>query len=197
MAQSPESNLVAKCYRCDTPITEGTKACPNCGRNQFRTCYCGADIPVTARTCPDCGADWSGSYRLRRQARSRQLDWKRMAKFAVAGSLLALVTAGVLNAIITGLARHSLPSGQEIPASVIQRLGLALNSVWMTLETMGHRLAEIGGGLGTVTVVLVAGAGLGALAYLAREGFLRLRRQHRHPVKRRRSSRQSGSSSQR
>ena len=197
MAESPDANLVTECYRCGTPITEGTKACPNCGRNQFRICYCSADIPVTAATCPHCGANWSDSHRIRRKARSRRLDGKRMAKFAVAGSLLALVAAGLFNAIITALARRSLLGGQEIPASIIQRLGLALNSVWMTLETLGHRLAEKGGGLGTVTVVLVAGAGLGAVAYLAREGFLRLRRQHRHPVKRKRSSRQSGSSSQR
>ena len=196
MAQSPDTTLVTECYRCGTPLAEGDKVCRNCGRKQFRTCYCGADIPVTAPTCPRCDADWSGSYRIRRKATSRRLNWTRMVKFAAAGSLLALLTVGVFNAIIAGLARRSIASRQEIPASIVAQLRLALNLVGGVLETLGHRLAEKSGGLGTVVVVLVAGAGLGSLAYLAREGFVRLRRRHRHPVKRRRSSRKSSPSEQ-
>ncbi len=192
MEGQPQTNLVENCYRCGTPLPEGSEVCPNCGRNQFRICYCGARIPVTAPTCPDCGADWSGSHRIRRKSRHRP-DWKRMAKFALAGSALAVIVAAVLNALITGLARGSLPEGQHIPNSILQKLGLALTTVWTALQALGQGLAEKGGGTLNTIAVLLAGAIIGAGVYLVREGFLRSRRRHQPPIKRRRAnSSQSG-----
>jgi len=154
-----------------------------------RTCYCGAEIPVTAKVCPHCGADWSHSRRVRRKSKSKHLDWTKLLKFALLGSFLALITASVLNLVITGLASRGLASGQQLPSSLIQRLGLAWVAIWTALAALGRELAERGGGLATLTVVLVAGAALGVVAYLLREGFWhRWRRYSSGKVKRKRSS---------
>ncbi len=152
--------------------------CPYCGRKQVRTCYCGAEIPVTAKVCPYCGADWSGSWRVRRKSKSKRPDWKKLLKFALVGSFLALFLASVLNLVITGLASHSLSTGQQLPDSLIQRLGLALATIWTALAALGRELAEKGGGLVPLIAVLAAGAALGAVVYLFREGFWRRWRRH-------------------
>ncbi len=187
MGEQPETTLVEKCYRCGTPLPEGAQVCPACGRNQYRTCYCGTLIPVIAPTCPNCGADWSQSLRIRRKSQ-HQPDWKRMGKFALAGSVLAVMAAAVLNGIITGLARGSLPEDQAIPTSIFQKLGLALSTVWTALQALGQGLAEKGGGTLNTVVVVLAGALIGAGVYLAREGFVRSRRHHKYATKRRRAS---------
>lgn len=183
-----DSDNQQQCYHCSAALTEATRICPSCGRKQVRTCYCGAEIPVTARVCPHCSADWSHSRRVRRKSKSKRLDWKKLLKFAFLGSFLALIAASVLNLLITGLASRSLARGQQLPDSLIQRLGLAWAAIWTALAALGHELAEKGGGLGTLTVVLVTGAALGVVAYFLREGFWRRwRRYSSSKVKRRRS----------
>lgn len=193
MPTSPNSHPITECYRCSTPLPEGTRICPECGRKQYRTCYCGTEIPVTAPRCANCGADWSNSYRIRRKAKPRRPNYKSVAKSAALGSAIALVAAGLLNAIVTGLASRSLAGDQQIPTSVTQKVWLAINTVGTILQTIGHRLAERSGGLATAIVVIIVGAGIGALTYLARRGFLRLGKNRKHDSRRRRSD-SSGSS---
>lgn len=165
------------------------RVCPVCGRKQTRTCYCGAEIPVTARTCPECGADWSASRRVRRKSKSKKIDWKQLAKSAVIGALITALVAGGLSAIITALARRNLAYGQALPASFIQRLSLALSTVYRAVATLGARLAEHGAGAATLLGILVLGAGVGAVVYLFREGFwTRWRHRSSGKIKRKRSS---------
>jgi len=166
-----DANTQQECYHCSAALDSGAQICPYCGRKQVRTCYCGAEIPVTAKVCPQCGADWSASLRVRRKSRSKQPDWKKLLKFALVGSLLALFLASVLNVAITGLAVRSLATGQQLPNSLSQRFGLALTTIWTALATLGHKLAEKGGGMGPLVIVIVAGAALGVAVYLFREGF--------------------------
>jgi len=178
-----------QCYHCGTELEPGTRICPVCGRKQTRTCYCGAEIPVTARTCPECGADWSASRRVRRKSKSRKIDWKQLAKFAALGALISLLAAAALNATITALAQRSLANGQSLPASLSQRLALALSTIYTAMATLANRIAEYSAGVATLMGILALGAGAGAVAYLIREGFWsRWRRRSARKVKRRRSS---------
>jgi len=184
-----DSDSQQQCYHCGTDLAPGTQICPVCGRKQTRTCYCGAEIPVTARTCPECGADWSGSRRVRHKSKSKHIDWKQLAKFSLIGALFTVLAAAGLNAVITALAHRSLDYGQTMPASFIQRLSLALSTMYTTVATLAARLAEHGAGAATLLGILVLGAGVGAVAYLVREGFwTRWRRRSSGKVKRKRSS---------
>jgi len=184
-----DSDSQQHCYHCGAELAPGTLIWPACGRKQTRTCYCGAEIPVTAKTCPECGADWSASRRVRRKSKSKRIDWKELAKSAVIGALITALAAAVLNAIITALARRGLDYGQPLPASFIQRLSLALTTTYRAVATVGARLAEHGAGAATLLGILVLGAGIGAVAYLVREGFwTRWRRRSSGRIKRKRSS---------
>ena len=178
-----------QCYHCGTDLAPGMRVCPACGRKQTRTCYCGAEIPVTARTCPECGADWSASRRVRRKSKSKKIDWKQLAKFSVTGALFTALVASGLSAIVTALAHRSLDYGQALPASFIQRLSLALSTMYTTVATLADHIAEHGAGAATLLGILVLGAGVGAVVYLFREGFwTRWRRRSSSKIKRKRSS---------
>ena len=167
----------------------GTRICPVCGRKQTRTCYCGAEIPVTAKTCPECGADWSASRRVRRKSKSKKIDWRQLAKSAVIGAIITALAAAGLNAIITALARRSLDYGEPLSASFSQRLSLALTTMYRAVATVAARLAEHGAGTATLLAILVLGAGVGAVAYLIREGFwTRWRYRSSSKIRRKRSS---------
>ncbi len=184
-----DSERQQQCYYCGTDLAPGMRVCPACGRKQTRTCYCGAEIPVTAPTCPECGADWSASRRVRRKVKSKHIDWKQLAKYSAGGTLVTALIVAVLNAIITAMARPSLAYGQSLPASFFQRLSLALTTMYRAVATVAARLAEHGAGAATLLAILVLGAGVGAVAYLVREGFwARWRRRSSSNVKRRRSS---------
>ncbi len=165
------------------------QVCPVCGRKQTRTCYCGAEIPVTAKTCPECGADWSASRRVRRKSKSKHIDWRQLAKFSVIGALCTALAATGLNAVITALARRGLDYGEPLSASFSQRLSLALTTMYRAVATVAARLAEHGAGAMALLGILVLGAGIGAVAYLVREGFwTRWRRRSSSNIKRKRSS---------
>lgn len=188
-----DSDSQQLCYSCGVDLAPGMRVCPVCGRKQTRTCYCGAEIPVTARTCPECGADWSASRRVRRKSKSKKIDWKQLAKFSVTGALITALVASGLNTIITALARHSLDQGESLSASFIQRLSLALSTVYRAVATLGARLAEHGAGAAILLGILVLGAGVGAVVYLFREGFwTRWRRRSSSKIKRKRSSSATG-----
>ena len=184
-----DSDSQQQCYDCGASLAPGMQICPVCGRKQTRTCYCGAEIPVTAATCPECGADWSGSRRVRRKSKSKQIDWKQLAKFSLIGALVTVLAAAILNAAVTALAHRSLDYGQALPASFIQRLSLALSTMYTTVATLADHIAEHGAGLITLLGILVLGAGAGAVAYLLHGGFwTRWRRRSSGKVKRKRSS---------
>ncbi len=184
MPASPDSHLVTECYWCSTSLPENTRICPECGLKQYRTCYCGTEILVTEPRCPNCGADWSASLRIRRKAKPRRPNYKSMLKSAALGSVIALLAAVLLNAVVTGLASRSLAGDQQIPTSITQKVGLAIDSIGTILQTIGHHLAEKSGGLIAAIVVIAVGAAIGALTYLARRGFLRLGKDRKHPRRR-------------
>jgi len=184
-----DSESQQQCYHCGTDLAPETRICPVCGRKQTRTCYCSAEIPVTAKTCPHCGADWSASRRVRRKSKSKRIDWKQLSKFSVLGAIGTALVASGLNAIVTALARRSPGYSESLPASFIQRLSLALSTVYRAVMTLGARLAEHGAEAATVLGILVLGAGVGAVIYLIREGFwTRWRRRSSSKIKRKRSS---------
>jgi len=186
---STDSESQQKCYYCGADLAPGMRVCPVCGRKQTRTCYCGAEIPVTAKTCPHCGADWSASRRVRRKVKSKHIDWKQLAKYSVIGALLTALVVSGLSTIVTALARRSLDQGESLSASFVQRLSLALATVYRAVATVAGRLAEHGAGAAALLGILVLGAGIGAVAYLVREGFwTRWHRRSSSRTRRKRSS---------
>jgi len=167
--------LVAdKCYRCAAPL-QGAARCPQCGRKQYRTCFCGHQIPITTAICPYCGADWSSSRRVRRKSHPRKLNYKEMAQFGAVGVVVTLVAGSLVNMIITGLAHRSV-SGQPVPASFVGRVVLALQTVGHSIAYFFGQIVQMSGSIASVLLLVIIGAGAGAVVYLIRGGFIRLRR---------------------
>lgn len=188
-AKHPIAEATTECYRCGETIEEGQEHCPTCGRPQYRVCYCGWRIPITAHRCPQCGADWSGAMRVRRKAHSHRVHPQRLARHAVLGALAALVFAALVGVVVNNLALRALPEGQPMPAALGARLALAGQGLGELLSTIGRRLGTVGGELGLVLLILLAGAAVGALFYLTREHLLRIRwpwAHRKHKVVRRR-----------
>lgn len=179
--------VVNKCYQCDAPLG-GAKVCPQCGRKQYRGCFCGHEIPITTATCPYCGADWSSSHRVHRKSRRHKLNYKKMAQFAGAGVIMTLVAGSLINMIVTGLARYSLPD-QPLPPSFAQRLILAFQTVGQSITHLFGRIVEVGGSLVSVLLLVIIGAGAGVVVYLIRGGFIRLRRKPSSHKRKRRAPR--------
>ncbi len=164
------------CYRCGATLVEGDRNCPQCGRRQTRLCYCGKEIPVTAAACPECGADWSTAFRVRRKSKTRDFSWKVTAAYAALGALAMMVLAAFVNSIVGALAFHSLPTGAEgLPAGFVDRLSLAMSTLGHAFGTIAWHLEHIGGGPIAALLLVVAGGAVGAVVYLYRAGALRLR----------------------
>ena len=184
-----DSESQQKCYYCGADLAPGTRICPICGRKQTRTCYCGAEIPVTTKTCPYSGADWSASRRVRRKSKSKRIDWKQLARFSAVGALSTVLIAIGFNALVAALARCSLDPGESLSDSFAQRFSLALSTVCRAVARLGTYLAEYAAPAATLLGILIIGAGIGAVAYLVREGFWsRWRRRSSSKIKRKRSS---------
>ena len=164
------------CYRCGATLVEGDRNCPQCGRRQTRLCYCGQEIPVTASSCPECGADWSTAFRVRRKSKTRDFSWKQTAAYAAIGALAMMTLAALINSIVGALAYHSLPVGASgLPAGFVARLGLALSTLGNGFTGALWHLEHIGGGPVTALLLVLAGAVVGAVVYLYRAGALRPR----------------------
>lgn len=171
-----EAQEAGHCYRCGAVLTEDSRNCPQCGRRQARLCYCGQEIPVTSPSCPFCGADWSTAFRVRRKTRNREFSWKLTAAYAAAGALAAIILAAFANSFVGALAIRSLPPGTTgLPASFLDRLGLAVTTVGRALGGLAYHVSHLGGGPTAALILVMAGAVVGAVVYLYRAGALRLR----------------------
>ncbi len=155
------------CYSCGTLLPEGRRHCPACGRSLFRTCYCGSDIPVTSMTCPNCGADWSQSARVRRKkTHGHTIRTTQLAGYALAGAVVAALTASVIEMVITAMAYRSLEEGTIMPTSLFERLVLAAQTVLSGIAgTWGFLTAHATSLLGFFAVLLL-GAAAGTIYYI-------------------------------
>jgi len=168
----PKESPSLTCYRCGAALPQGAETCPNCGRKQFRACFCGARIRPDLAHCPYCGADWSHSRRVRRRSKSTRIKPKRLAQSAAIGAIVAFVGAVLMNVAVNVLAERSTPGGHVSPQFSMrlsyawQTLARGLRHGWEKVQTMGTSI---------VLVLLVAGlgAGIGALWYLTKVGFVR------------------------
>ncbi len=168
------------CYNCGTELPDDRRHCPGCGRSLFRTCYCGADIPVTYTTCPNCEANWSQSARVRKKkSKSRTVRPTRMALFALSGAVAAMVIFGVIQALITSVARGSLSPGEAMPASGGERLLLSAQTLLGALGRMGAFMADHSASLLGLLLVIVLGAVGGTIYYVITTKADRGKRDHR------------------
>jgi hypothetical protein len=170
------------CYRCRTRLEEGARHCPRCGRPQTRVCFCGNHIPITARACSHCGADWSQAARVRRRSHHARLDRATLGKYALAGGALALVVAALANMFIQHLAAKALASGQALPRGFADKLHLARLGWPIVWQQLAPRLGSLASALGLALGALALGALIGVVVYLSKRHVISwpwLRHRHR------------------
>jgi len=172
-------NQTKKCYRCGVIIPASAVRCPKCGRNQFRICYCGNSIPVDASKCPICGADWSDSSRVRRKRHSSKISVRFLTKSAAVGAGIMLVIMFMANILIKYFA-HIGASGEQMPTDLVSQMDRGLVGFGMVVSSMLQRLGAHGTSLLIVGVGLLVGAGIGAAAYLAKVGAIKIGRKKHH-----------------
>jgi hypothetical protein len=163
---------VGYCFRCHTLVPEGELTCLRCGREQYRTCYCGRLVAVTAPVCPSCGAEWRPLHRVRRKSSRHQFKPQKLSRYALAGAAAALMILALGGLFVTVLARQAVPPGQPMPTNSSELLSLAGQALSRSLATTGHRLSQMSGQLLVMFIVLLVGAGLGAFFYLLHEGII-------------------------
>ena len=134
---------VAECYRCGAPIPKGWRRCPDCRRPQYRTCYCGNRIAITAAQCPVCGASWQGSVRVKHKTHRHRVNPPRLARTAVVGAALAIVVAGIGKLVADGLVRLALPPGEAFPADLWSRLVWDVMGAGVVLASLAERLTTV------------------------------------------------------
>lgn len=174
----PDEPMV--CYNCGTELPDDRRHCPECGRSQFRTCYCGANIPVTYKTCPNCGANWSQSARVRKiKSKSRTVKPARMALYAVAGAVAAMLLFGILQMLVTSVARGSLAPGEPMPAGGGARLVLSAQTLLSAFGRIGAFMAAHSSSLLGLLLVIVLGAVGGTVYYVVTTNADRGKSNHR------------------
>jgi len=188
MSEAP--GLPERCYHCDAPLEDDRSVCPSCGRKQLRTCFCGHQIGYGMPVCPYCGADWSASSRVRRKSKHKHLDYKKLARFAGLGALLAIVIAAGFAAVTNTLASY-YAAQHEITISgdtgLAARVGMAVDGLGLLFARAGQRLANVSDQLCAVLLVVGTGAAGGAIYYLYREHLWIFRKSRRKHSSRRRS----------
>ena len=164
--QTEEAQTVS-CYRCGADLGRDARACPECGRRQFRLCFCGAEIRRSVVVCPACGTDWSKIQRRRHRRSRKPFQWRQLARYGGVGAGLALVVSLLAMWVYQGLEGRAVAyyggASQVSPSP-----GLVLSY----LGAKASRLVE-GSGEGVPVVwvafaVCLLGALMGALFYLWR-----------------------------
>ena len=185
---SPETEMVEPvkaCYRCGHLMAADARKCPACGRRQYRICYCGQHIDVTAAECPHCGADWSASRRTRRsKQRSSTIKPAAMAKSAAIGAAVALALMGISQILVRYFARIGADAG-VVPVSMSEKLSLARVGVHKVAMFWVESISSRSDALLGIGIGLLVGAGIGVTLYLINIGTIRIQR------KKKRSGRQS------
>lgn len=181
-----EKASTVECYRCQSVIPAEAARCPGCGSRQSRHCFCGAEIRRDVAVCPQCGAKWSAKVRIRRRSHSKRLKREDLLGAAAIGAVATLLLAGLVNLVISTLAKSATPDHVLPPLG--QRLPLAAQAVSTWISHVGQVLPT----LGPFIIVAVVGAGIGTFIYLAHSGYFKQsKRKHHHGdhvlVRRRRS----------
>lgn len=178
----PEGTHLTQCYRCGAALEEGARVCVYCGRKQYRLCFCGAQIPRSAVRCPECGTDWSKIARRRRHRES--FAWRSLASYCAVGAVLSLMVAAALawayRRLATAALAHYGAPGEPSVGLVLRYIGEKAAGVVGALGHHGH-------GMAAPLVVMMLGAGAGALYYAWRLRHARGSR-HRKSAPRNRTS---------
>ncbi len=178
-----------ECYRCGAEMAGDAERCPECGRRQYRICYCGNRIPVTAAECSHCGADWSGSTRVtRKKTRSSSVKPRMLLKNAGIGAGIALLVLGIANILVRYFARAG-SAGGDVPPELFAQIDLAIAGVQGIMGTWWERVARHGGQLVGVGIGLLIGGIAGVGWYLGKMGILKLGRKARGSRRRRSAKR--------
>jgi ribosomal protein L40E len=184
---SGEAGLAAEeaetvsCYRCGADVSPDARVCPECGRRQFRLCFCGDEIRRSVARCPRCGTDWSKIQRRRHRRSRESFRWRQLARYGSFGAGLALAVSLFAMWTYQGLegravayyggASHASPS----PGLVLSYLGAKASRL---VEGIGDGAPAVGHAF----AICLVGALAGAFVYLWRTelpGRLRPRRSRR------------------
>jgi len=187
--QSQISEPTKECYRCGRELPADAKTCSACGRRQYRICYCSNRIPVDTAECPHCGADWSDSTRVKRKkSRSSRFNSAALLRSAGIGAVIALVIAGLFNIFITYFAAIGV-QGDALPGDFFGLLDMAsvglrrVGAAWWQ-AALSRRSSIL-----VFVICLAVGAGIGAVASLAKVATRKLGRRSKRGSSRGRSSR--------
>lgn len=182
-----------QCYRCGAELPAGAKVCPECGRSQFRICYCDKEIPVNLPTCPYCGADWSQSSRVRKsRKRYSKIRPRELLRSAVIGAGIAVGITALVTIVVRYFAM--VANGGAPPASgVLIQFRLAWQGVATVAAGLGAWLGTYRRAFITLGAILAVGGVAGASTYLIRKSALRFARAARHGSHERSSRRRSTS----
>lgn len=164
------------CYYCQAPLAADAQVCSECGRKQYRVCFCGATAPAGMEECPVCGADWTEKIKIRRRSRAVHIKPRNLLNSALVGALITIVATAIFNLLVTALAERSIEA-EALPAAFSARLYYA----WLTLSSATSLLFNrLLGGAGPFLLIAVLGGGVGILFYLIHIGYLRFSRQQDH-----------------
>jgi hypothetical protein len=105
------------CYNCESPLAETDERCPQCGRGQFRVCFCGQRIRKAEAHCPHCSADWTHKqrdkerrkHRRRSSHRRRKFVWQKLYTYILVGLVGGAIGVSALTALVQ---RLSQPTGE-------------------------------------------------------------------------------------
>ena len=160
------------CYHCQAPVDEADEVCPECGRRQYRVCYCAERIRADLPTCPHCEADWSESGRVRKTRRkSRHGSLRGFLRSAALGGVAALLVLGLLYYLSGRLAQH-MTAADEPPASLTMRLAYAWQALSVNFtQQVGKVWRLLGNGaLLRLCCMFMFGALVGGAAYAVQHG---------------------------
>lgn len=164
------------CYHCEAPLSADAQVCSECGRKQYRVCFCGATAHAGLEQCPSCGVDWTERIKVRRRSRAVHVKPRKLLKSALIGALVTVVATAIFNLLVTALAERSIQA-EALPAAFSARLYYA----WLTLSSATSLLFDrLLGGAGPLLLIALLGGAVGALFYLVHIGYLRLSSQQEH-----------------
>ncbi|MEN6642973.1 MAG: zinc ribbon domain-containing protein [Armatimonadia bacterium] len=164
------------CYYCEAPLPAGAQVCSECGRKQYRVCFCGTTALAGLENCPSCGADWSERIKVRRRSRAVHIKPRKLLRSALIGALVTIVATAIFNLLVTALAERSIQA-EALPAAFSAKLYYA----WLTLSSATSVLfSRLLGGAGSFLLIALLGGTVGTLFYLIHIGYLRFSRQQEH-----------------
>jgi hypothetical protein len=139
------------CYNCESPLAETDERCPQCGRGQFRVCFCGQRIRKAEAHCPHCSADWTHKqrdrerrkHRRRSSHRRRKFVWQKLYTYVLVGLVVGAIGVSALTALVQ---RLSQPTGEAATNAEDPTVSSELDALTRLQTSLKKFLVSLGAG---------------------------------------------------